>query len=157
MELDDLLKVLKSFADWRVEYVLIGAAALNIHGIIRATEDADVFLRPDEGNIERLRSALAAVFSDPEIAKITAEDLLGDYPAITYIAPGGLFWLDILTRLGEALSFDHLEAVTLDVRGVPVQVATPRTLYRMKRDTVRAKDRLDAAMLREAFDLSDED
>jgi hypothetical protein len=157
MELDDLLRVLKSFADRRVEYVLIGAAALNVHGIIRATEAADVFLRPDAGNIERLRSALATVFSDPEIAKITADDLLGDYPAITYVAPDGLFQLDILTRLGGAFSFDDLEAQTLDVRGVPVRVATPRTLYRMKRGTVRAKDHLDAAMLREAFDLSDED
>jgi len=35
-------------------------------------------------------------------------------------------------------------------------VATPRTLYRLKRDTVRPIDRADAQALREMFDI-DED
>lgn len=156
MELDDLLRVLGSFAEKQVEYVLVGAAALNVHGIVRATEDADVFVKPEPANIERLRTALDAVFHDPEIAGITADDLLGDYPAVTYVTPDGLFRLDILTRLGEAFSYDDLGVVVVDVRGVPVRVATPATLYRMKRDTVRPKDRLDAAMLREAFDITED-
>jgi hypothetical protein len=156
MELDELLEVLRSFAEKRVDYVLVGAAAMNVHGIIRATEDADLFLRPEAGNVARLREALNAVFHDPEIAKITAEDLLGDYPAVTYVTPDGSFQLDILTRLGEAFTYGDLESMVVEVNGVPINVATPRTLFRMKRDTVRPKDRLDAAMLREAFDLKDE-
>jgi len=32
-------------------------------------------------------------------------------------------------------------------------VVTPRTLYRMKKDTVRLKDRADAEMLRRRFNL----
>ena len=39
--------------------------------------------------------------------------------------------------------------------GVPVRVATPRMLYRMKRDTVRPQDRLDAEQLRREFKLED--
>jgi hypothetical protein len=39
---------------------------------------------------------------------------------------------------------------------VRVRVATPRTLYRMKKDTVRPQDRLDAQALRERFDLPEE-
>jgi hypothetical protein len=35
-------------------------------------------------------------------------------------------------------------------------VASPRTLYRMKTDTVRLKDRADAALLRERFGIEDE-
>jgi len=34
-------------------------------------------------------------------------------------------------------------------------VATPRALYRLKKDTARAKDREDAAALRERFRLDD--
>lgn len=37
-----------------------------------------------------------------------------------------------------------------------VPVATPAALYRMKRSTVRAKDRQDAVALRERFHLEDE-
>jgi hypothetical protein len=81
---------------------------------------------------------------------------LGDYPAVQYVTPDGRFQLDILTRLGEAFSWAVLAFEVVEVRSVPVRVATPRTLYRMKRDTVRPKDRLDALMLREAFGLSDE-
>jgi hypothetical protein len=36
-----------------------------------------------------------------------------------------------------------------------VRVATPKALYRLKKDTVRPLDRQDAAALRERFDLSD--
>ena len=36
-----------------------------------------------------------------------------------------------------------------------VNVVTPRTLYLMKRDTVRLKDRADAALLKERFGLDD--
>ena len=32
-----------------------------------------------------------------------------------------------------------------------MKVATPRMLYRMKRDTVREQDKVDARMLRERF------
>ena len=39
------------------------------------------------------------------------------------------------------------------VEGVPVRVATPATLYRMKKDTLRPIDRADAAALREKFRL----
>lgn len=65
-------------------------------------------------------------------------------------------YLDILTRLGEATAFPDLEVETKDVQGTKVRLATPRTLYRMKKDTVRAIDRSDALALRVAFRLDDE-
>jgi hypothetical protein len=157
MEFDDFLRVLASFHEYGVEYILIGAAALNVHNIVRATDDVDVFVRPNQQNIARLRNALRFVFADPEIDKITAEDLLGEYPAVQYVTPDGTFQLDIVTRLGEAFSWEDLESEVVDVRSVPVRVATPRTLYRTKRDTVRPKDKLDAIMLRETFGLTDEE
>ncbi len=36
------------------------------------------------------------------------------------------------------------------------QVATPRMLYRMKRDTVRPQDRVDAQVLKQRFDLKED-
>ena len=33
---------------------------------------------------------------------LTAEDLLGSYPAVQYVPPEGDYWIDLLARLGEA-------------------------------------------------------
>lgn len=49
-----------------------------------------------------------------------------------------------------------LESQTIEIAGVAVRVATPRTLYRMKRDTVRLQDRADAQALAEKFNLREE-
>lgn len=153
--LDKTLEVLASLSRHGVEYALVGGVALNIHGIVRATEDIDLFVRPTVDNIERLRRALRDVWDDPEIAKITAADLCGDYPAVRYGPPEATLYLDILTRLGEAFSYDDLEVETQHVGNVDVRVVTPRMLYRMKRDTVRPLDRADAEALRIAFDITD--
>ncbi|HEY3494315.1 MAG TPA: nucleotidyl transferase AbiEii/AbiGii toxin family protein [Polyangiaceae bacterium] len=139
-----------------VDYVVVGGVAMNLHGLVRATEDLDVFIRPDAANIDRLRRALRNVWNDPSIDELTAEDLCGDYPAVRYGPPEGSLYLDILTRLGEATLFTDLEAEETEIEGVRIRVATPRTLYRMKKDTVRPIDHADAAALRAAFQLDEE-
>jgi hypothetical protein len=139
-----------------VEYTLIGGVALNLHGIVRATEDLDIFIAPNRDNVDSLRRALHRVYDDRSIDDISADDLCGDYPAVRYVPPVGPP-MDILTRLGEAFHFDDLERERCDVEGLQISVATPATLYRMKRGTVRPLDHADAARLAEAFDLGDED
>jgi len=61
-----------------------------------------------------------------------------------------------MTRLGEAASFDTVEAEIKEVEGIRVRVATPAALYRLKRTTVRPLDRQDAEALRRRFDLTEE-
>jgi hypothetical protein len=112
MDFERFLELLRALAREEVEYVLVGGVALNLHGLVRATEDVDLFVRPDEA-----------------------------------------FVIDLLARLGTAFTFDDLEAQTVEIEGVPARVATPATLYRMKRDTARPIDRADAAALREKFRL----
>jgi hypothetical protein len=155
--LDEALRVVEALNSANVEYVVVGGVALNVHGLVRATEDLDVFIRPDPDNVARLRQALRSVWDDPEIEQITADDLCGDYPAVRYGPPKGALYLDVLTRLGEATAYADLEAEVKNVAGVTVRVATPLTLYRMKRGTVRPIDHADAAALRAAFDLHDEE
>lgn len=155
MELDEALRVLRSLEKEEVDYVLIGGAALTFHGLVRATEDLDLFVRPAADNIDRLRRALRAVYDDPSIDEISTDDLLGDYPAVRYYPPEGDLFLDILTRLGEFASFESLEAQEVESNGVRIRIASPATLYRLKRDTVREIDRLDAVRLRERFRLED--
>jgi hypothetical protein len=153
---DEILRVLRAFNDAGLEYALIGATAMGFHGLVRATEDVDLMIRPTADNVARLRVALRAVYDDPHIEQITATDLLGDYPAVRYYPPTGDLYFDVLTRLGQAVSFDRLETELKRIDDLAVPVATPAALYRMKRGTVRAKDHQDAAALRERFGLVEE-
>ena len=158
MDRDEILRVLRAFEASGLEYVLIGATAMGLHGVVRATEDLDLFIRATAENVDRLRSALRAVYADDQhIDEISAADLLGEYPAVRYYPPSGDLYFDILTRLGEAASFETVEAETKDIEGTRVKVATPAALYRLKKGTIRAKDHQDAAALRERFNLKDED
>jgi hypothetical protein len=156
VDFDRLRRVLQALEQAGVTYAVFGAVALNLHGLARFTEDLDIFVAPNAQNVDRLRVALRSVFDDPEIDRITADDLLGPYPAIQYVPPDGTFHLDILTRLGEAFAFDDLETERLPFEDFAVTVVTPATLYRMKKNTVRLKDRADAELLRQRFGIEDE-
>ena len=156
MDRDEILRVLRAFEAAGLEYVLIGATAMGFHGVVRATEDVDLLIRPTADNVAKLRTAFRAVYDDPQIEEISTADLLGDYPAVRYYPPTGDLYFDVLTRLGEAVSFESVDAETKRSEGIAVRVATPAALYRMKKGTVRAKDHQDAAALRARFDLKDD-
>jgi hypothetical protein len=118
---------MRSSAPWR----------LNLHGLARFTEGLDLFIGPDADNINRLRLALHSVIDDPEIENITAEDLLGDYPAVQYIPPDGAFRIDILTKLGDAFSFADLETELVAFGDITVSVVTAKTLFAKSTRPVR--------------------
>ena len=157
MDYDITRRVLGALERTGVRYVVIGGVALNLHGLARTTEDLDIFVAPEADNIERLKAALRSVYDDPCIDEITAADLLGEYPAVQYVPPSGDFHIDILTRLGERFDFASLQSERIDLDGLTITVVTPRMLYRMKRGTVRPKDRVDAERVARRFNLKDED
>jgi hypothetical protein len=156
MTFEEAKEILAALEREGVRYVLVGSMAMAAQGLVRATRDIDFFVSPDPENVERLKRALAFLFSDPKVDEITAEDLGGDYPAIEYVPPHGRYSMDILARLGEAFRYEDLESEEMLVDGIRVQVATPRTLWRMKKDTVRPRDRVDAEAIRREFDLEEE-
>lgn len=157
MDTERVLTLFRALAREQVRYKVVGGVALNFHGILRATEDLDIFVDPKPENIARLKTALRSVYHDPHIDEITADDLAGDYPAIQYIPPDEGFSIDILARLGTAFDHDSIETSNHLVEDIPVPVATPRMLYQMKKNTVRPQDRADAARLKNDFGLADAD
>ena len=149
-----MLRVLRAFEAERLEYVLIGATAMGFQGVVRATEDVDLFIRATPANVERLKQAFRAAYADdPNVDEIRAEDLLGDYPAVRYYPPSGDLYFDVMTRLGEMARFETVEAEIKEVEGIRVRVATPAALYELKKGTVRPLDRQDAEALRRRFGL----
>jgi hypothetical protein len=155
MDFGRVVQFLQALERENVQYVLVGGVALNVHGIVRATQDLDIFVRLDQENVASVRRALRSVWNDPEIDEVRYEDLKGDYATIRYGPPDEDFVIDLLARLGDAFRFEDLTADTISWAGANVRVATPETLYRMKKDTLRPVDRADAAQLRERFGLGE--
>ncbi len=156
MDIDKILVFFRELRKHGVNYILVGAIGMTAHGIVRATQDVDIFVEPVEGNIERLKNALKSLFAeDAAIEEIRASDLAGNYPVIRYNSPDGSLQLDILARLSEAFAFEDIQYEEKQYSGITVRVATPEMLYRMKKDTVRLQDRADAEALKELFDLKE--
>jgi hypothetical protein len=156
MTFDEAKTILAALEREGVRYVLVGSMGMAAQGLVRATRDIDFFVSPDPENVDRLKRALKSVFDDPRIDEISADDLSGAYPAIEYVPPHGRYSMDILARLGEAFRYEDLESQEMLVDGIRVQVATPRMLWRMKKDTIRPSDRRDAEMIRRQFNLEEE-
>jgi len=154
MDYEEVLKLFRALVARKVEYVVVGAVALGLHGVLRATTDLDLFVRPTEENVARLREALYDVWRDPAISEINAAELAGEIPVVRY-SPTDDLTVDLIARVGEAFAFDQIEWQEVDAGGVMVRVATPRMLLRMKKDTIRPIDARDAHELRERFGLED--
>lgn len=129
-----------------VDYVLIGGAAVILHGLERLTRDIDIFVRPTPANIAKLRMALQNVFNDPAINEIALAELQR-YAVIRFGTPGH-FYIDLMARLREAVVYEDLQYEVVEQEGVKIRVATPETRYRLKYDTLRDKDKADAHFLR---------
>lgn len=155
MDVTVVKRILAALEEHGVCYAIFGAVALNLHGLARFTADLDLFIEPTADNVERLKHALRSAVDDPSIDDISAEDLLGEYPAVQYNPPDSTFHIDILTRLGRAYSFADLRVERMTLDGLTVSVVTAQTLYEMKRDTVRLKDKADAHALKMRFGLKD--
>jgi hypothetical protein len=147
MNYDRLRQLIAQLNLQGVEYIVVGGIALAFHGLVRATEDIDIFIKPTGENIARLRKSLKALWNDASIDDISSEDLLGEYPAIRYGPPDDTLSIDILTRLGEAFRYEDLESEMIDMEGLSARVATAETLIRMKKDTVRLQDKADVEAL----------
>lgn len=146
-QFNEYMRVLEALEKQNVDYILVGGFAVILFGMQRLTRDIDIFIEMAPENIEKLRKALQSVFEDPSIEEITLGEL-EQYPVIRYGTPNG-FYIDILARLGEVATFDDLEYEAVEIQGTQIKVATPETLYRLKKDTVRPEDKIDAMFLKE--------
>ena len=149
-QFNEFLTLLKTIDEYDVEYILIGGVAVIIHGFDRLTQDVDLFIRNTPGNIEKLRIALHSLYQDEDIEEIT-KDELENYPVIRFGTPKE-FYIDIMARIGQAFTFDDLEFEIVEYQGVNIKVATPETLYKLKANTYREKDKLDLNFLRDIIE-----
>ena len=108
MQTDDLFKrfldVIDALENEQVDYNLIGRSAMVLHGMPKATQDLDIFVKIHYENIQKLQKALFTVFNDKNVFQINHSELK-DYSVVRYGTEEG-FYIDVLSKLGTAFSFE---------------------------------------------------
>lgn len=143
---DDFLDLLRALADAGASFLVVGAHAMAVHGVPRATGDLDVAVRPDPVNAERVLDALRGFGAPVDAHGVTAEDF--SRPGLVYQVGLPPRRIDLLTEL-TGLSFDEAWAsrVEVELGGHRVPFIGRAALARNKRATGRPKDLADAELL----------
>jgi predicted nucleotidyltransferase len=140
----DIGNLLRCFNDRHVEYLVVGAFAMPVHGYIRASLDIDLFIRPTPENAAAARDALADAGCD--VTDLAAETLrtrkvlFRQHALRTDIHP---YILGVETW--EAVRARAVESV---IDGRPIHVPCLDDLIAMKEAAGRPKDLEDLKALR---------
>jgi len=140
----DFSDMLSALSAEGVEHLLVGAYAMAVHGVPRATGDIDLWVRPSPENAEKVLRALAR-YGAP-IAGLTVDDL--SRPGTVFqigVAPNRV---DVLTAI-DGVDFQEAwsRRITTEIEGMSVPVIGFDDLVRNKRATDRPRDRADAEEL----------
>jgi hypothetical protein len=146
---DDFMDLLVELARAGADHVIVGAHALGIHGVSRATGDLDVLVRPAPANAARVFEALLRFGAPLRAHNITKEDLARE--GVVYQIGLPPRRVDILTRI-DGVDFEEVWAHHLQVPlgDLVVPVIGREQLVRNKRAAGRPKDLLDLLLLDEA-------
>jgi hypothetical protein len=137
----DMLSCLK---DERVEFIVVGAYALAVHGFPRATGDIDLWVRRSAENARKLIRALAK-FGAP-LPSLSEEDFTTpDMVVQIGVEPCRI---DLLTGI-DGVEFDKAweNKVAVAIDDLEIYVLSKADLLRNKLATGRAKDQGDIAWL----------
>jgi len=140
----DFKELLLAFNAQHVEYLLVGAHALAVHGHVRATKDVDVWVRPDTENAQRVLQALSE-FGAP----------LGDLNQDDLSKAGTIFQIgmppiriDVITAIdGVEFAEAWPDRLKTSFGGVPVFVISRHHLITNKKTRARLQDLADVEQL----------
>lgn len=143
---DDFVDILSALAEAEVDHVVVGAHALAVHGIPRATGDLDILVRPDRENAARLVEALLRFGAPLDAHGVTARDFESTSTVYQIGLPPRR--IDILTGIsGVSYSEAAASRVVVEVEGLAIPFLGREELLRNKRASGRDKDLVDARML----------
>ncbi len=143
----DFRDLLLAFGAEGVEFVVVGAHALALHGVPRATGDLDVLVRPSPDNAARVWRALGRFGAPVESAGVTVDDLAT--PGVVYQIGLPPSRIDILTQI-TGVSFDEAWSgrESADLEGSTIHFLGRDAFVRNKQAVGRPKDLADVARLR---------
>ncbi len=148
----DFFGVLELLVRREVQFVLIGGLAARLHGSPTVTMDIDICPARDTDNLGRLAGALRAMDAQvPSVNETVPFELdvktLGRSTNLTLMTSRGA--LDVLGEPAGTDGYRDLaaNAITLEVEGLKLKVASLDDLMRMKEASGRPKDRIELEVL----------
>lgn len=147
----DAERILRALAEHEVDYVLIGALAVLIHGYGRATNYADLIPAPNPANLERLATALrslgARVLNPGEEGTEISAAMLPKAAIWQFVTRDG--GIDVMHEVPGGRSYAELSDRAFHVRlgDIDVPVVGLDDLIQMKLARGRPLDMADVAAL----------
>jgi len=139
---DPVLIVCRLLNQHAVKYVLVGARACMLHGLVRSTQDVDLLVEQSPKNLQRVIDALSEL-PDHAARELTVKDLQEN--VVVQIADAVM--VDVAKQ---AWTLDYEEAIrdaqTLEVDGVRIIYAGLDALIKSK-STYREQDHVDRQQL----------
>lgn len=155
LENSEFLKFVQSAGENDLEYLLIGGLALAMHGIIRYTQDADIWLKPTNQNRECFVKTLIALgYEADDYAGIATLDFT-EPQIIRLEGP-----IDILTRVHFSMDFNDCMSRARDFQssaGYKIHFVHINDLREFKLFARRPKDLNDVLMIDEMIEKSKEE
>ena len=142
-EENDLLALCAELNRLEAKYLVIGGLAMNIHGLIRATDDVDFLIEDSLENQARVKEALKIL---PERAiEELGDDDIRDY---TVVRVNDEITVDIMTSAcGVGYEQAKSEIKTKTLNGVAVPYASRQLMIQTKQG-FREKDKADLSYLK---------
>ncbi len=143
----DFRDLLLAFCSEGVEFLIVGAYALALHGVPRFTGDLDVYVRPTPANAARAWRALVRFGAPIEAAGVSEKDLAT--PGVVYQIGLPPRRIDLLTEIS-GVGFDEAWATreTTDLDGSAIHFIAKDMLVKNKQAAGRPKDLADVARLK---------
>ncbi len=140
----DFKDMLSALSEEGAEFLIVGAYALAVHGLPRATGDLDVWVRPTPDNASRTFLAIRR-FGAP-VHDLSEADLVRAGTVFQIGVPPRR--IDLLTGI-DGVTFEEAWATRLSARlgDLQVPVIGREALLRNKRATGRPRDLIDAEAL----------
>jgi hypothetical protein len=143
----DLIDLLHALNAEDAKYLLVGGYAFALHGRVRATKDADIFVGTDPGNARRVWNALHA-FGAP-LDELRPEDLT--QPETFFIMGRAPNQIDVITTI-DGVTFDEAweHRVSAPYGSETAYYISKDDLIKNKTAAGRPQDLVDVAYLKEA-------
>lgn len=147
----DAERILRALAEHGVDYVLIGGLAVQTHGHVRTTNDADLIPAPNPANLKRLAAALRAlgarVLNPGEEDSAIDAKMLSRATIWQFVTRDG--GIDVMQEVPGGRPYSELSQRALQVRlgDIDVPVVDLDDLIQMKLSRGRPTDLADVAAL----------
>jgi hypothetical protein len=145
---EDFRDLLRALLEAGARFLVVGAHAMAVHGVPRATGDLDVWVAAEPENADRVMQALSRFGAPLAAIGVTCADFVRESQVIQIGLPPRR--VDLLTSIS-GVGFEDAWAsrVAHEIEGLSVPFLGRDALVRNKRASGRAKDRADLEALGE--------